>query len=278
MKVILTNKQFNIIAEVLKARFTVSEVRITFLNKRIDEAFGGRTTPPHRQLAINLAGNKIHKYRLVNSISRNNTTDPNNPFNNVPCAGVSYYFEASFKVDGKPVKGVIRVSDHPATPVTFAKRGYDYGLSIVFDNNSTRVGKHNSIEATVFEYVTDALSRDVANKIRSLTSEFIDAMGMIKIENGRVVSPSGIDFQRLNMSSGKQKAEDITLVTSWASKRANFMTPDKSIQLVAVRDDRGNYHLSDEDIRKFNYGDTIHFYKINNGIPIELGKSITVDK
>jgi len=275
MKVILTNKQFDIIAEALKARFTISEATVTFTGG-LNEGMGG-FIPPHRKMAMNLAGNHDFRYRLINRVSRNDTTDPNNPFNNVPCAGVSYYFEASFKVDGKPVRGAIRISDHPATPITFAKRGYDYGLSIVFDNSTARVGKHNSIDATVFEYSTDSMGREAAIKARELTTQFINAMGTVKIENGTVVSPSGINFKKLNRQSGKQEARDISLFTSWASKTARFMSPADGIEVTAVRDNKGNYTLPDEELKKFNYGDTIHFYKIEKGTYVELGRSLTVE-
>lgn len=275
MKVILTNKQFDIIAEALKARFTISEATIIFTGN-LNEGMGG-FVPPHRKMAMNLAGNHDFRYRLINRVSRNDTTDPNNPFNNVPCAGVSYYFEASFKVDGKPVRGAIRISDHPATPITFAKRGYDYGLSIVFDNNTARVGKHNSIDATVFEYSTDSMGREAAIKARELTTQFINAMGTVKIENDTVVSPSGINFKKLNRQSGKQEARDISLFTSWASKTARFMSPAEGIEVTAVRDNKGNYTIPDEELKKFNYGDTIHFYKIEKGTYVELGHSLTVE-
>ena len=278
MKVILTNKQFDIIAEALRARFTVSEVRITFLNKRIDENFGGPTMPPHKKLAINLAGNKIHKYPFASRFDFNDKENPNNPFNKVPCVGVSYYFKASFNVDGRQVRGVIRVSDHPVTPATFAKRGYDYGLSIVFDNGSTRVGGHNSIDATVYEYVTSSIGPDVANKLYHITTEFIRAAGDITIENDKVISPSGIDFKKITKHSDKTETKHIILATSADTKTTRFMSASGDIVITATKNKFDDYEPSQDDLSKFGYGDKITFYKIDKGTPVKLGRSYIVDK
>lgn len=269
MKVILTETQFNTIAEALTARFTITEVRITFLNKKLNEDYN-QYTPPHRKLAINLAGNKIHKYRYISKP---------NPFDNtVSCDGVSYYFSASFNVDGNPVNGAIRISDHPATPESFADHGYDYGLSIVFDNDSTKVGSRNSLDATVYEYVSNNIGDSAAREVRRLTSEFILAGGDVKIKNNKVISPANIDFERINMHSGNnRRAKDISLFTSSDGKTAKFISPAEGIEVVATMDDKDNYTLSPNELKKFQYGDVITFYKIEDGIPVQLGKKLTVN-
>lgn len=276
MKVILTNKQLNMLMESLGSRFTISEVCVTFMGKKLNEAANNEHTPPHRLMAIYLGNRKVSPYSLANKYDRFDPTDPKNPYNDVPCAGTSYYFRAKFTVDGKPVTGMIRISDHPAAPETFAQRGCDYGLSIVFDNGSIRFGKHNSVEATIYEYIkTD---KPDVTYIKNLTTKFIQAGGLIKIENDKVIQPEGIDFKRITKSSDKQEARNISLFTPRASKTARFMSPAEGIEVIAVRDNKGNYALPDEELKKFNYGDTIHFYKIEKGTYVELGKPITVDK
>ena len=276
MRVILTNKQLNVLMESLGSRYTVSEVRITF-NSKLDEAiYHDQSIPPHRRLAKYLANYKISPYRLANKFERDDKQTNQNPFNNVPCAGVSYYFKSTFIVNNEKVRGLIRISDHPASPEFFAKNGYAYGLSIVFDNKSVRVGKHNSVDATVYEYVKDSGLVKQAD-IDFISSKFLEADGLVKIEHDKVVSPSGIDFKKINRQSGKQEARDISLFTSWASKTAKFMSPAEGIEVIAVRDNKGNYTLPDEELKKFNYGDTIHFYKIEKGTYIELGRSLTVE-
>lgn len=277
MKVILTNNQLNRLMESLGSRFTISEVRVTF-NSELNEAiYHDQSIPPHRRLAKYLANYKISPYRLANKFERDDKQTNQNPFNNVPCAGVSYYFKSTFIVNNEKVRGLIRISDHPASPELFAKNGYAYGLSIVFDNKSVRVGKHNSVDATIYEYIKDS---DLVKQsdIDFISSKFLEAGGLIKIENDKVIQPSNIDFKRITKSSDKHEATDISLFTSWASKTARFMSPAEGIEVTAVRDNKGNYTLPDEELKKFNYGDTIHFYKIEKGTYVELGKPIIVDK
>ena len=261
--------------ESLGSRFTISEARVTFIGNKLNEAANKNDyTPPHRLMAIYLGNRKISPYSLANKYDRFDPTDPKNPYNNVPCAGTSYYFRAEFNVDGKPATGMIRISDHPAAPETFAQRGCDYGISIVFDNGSVRAGKHNSVDATVYEYIKTGKT-DITY-IKDLTTKFLQAGGLIKIENDKVIQPSNIDFKKITKSSDKQEAKQITLVTSWASKTAHFITPTGDIQVTAVRDNRGNYQLSDEDKQKFNFGDTITFYRLDKGLPLQLGKSLSI--
>lgn len=261
--------------ESLGSRFTISEVRVTFMSKKLNESANNEHTPPHRLMAIYLGNRKVSPYSLANKYDRFDPTDPKNPYNNVPCAGTSYYFRAEFNVDGKPATGMIRISDHPAAPETFAQRGCDYGLSIVFDNGSVRAGKHNSVEATVYEYIKTGKT-DITY-IKDLTTKFLQAGGLIKIENDKVIQPSNIDFKKITKSSDKQEAKSISLITPHASRTARFINQDGSIQVIAVRDSRGNYGLSEDELKKFNYGDTITFYKIENGLPIKLGNSLTVN-
>lgn len=276
MKVILTNNQLNTLMESLGSRFTISEVRVTFMGKRLNEdANKNDYTPPHRLMAIYLGNRKISPYSLANKYDRFDQTDPKNPYNNVPCAGTSYYFRAEFTVDGKPATGMIRISDHPAAPETFAQRGCDYGISIVFDNGSVRVGKHNSVEATVYEYIKTGKT-DVTY-IKDLTTKFLQAGGLIKIEGDHVVQPGGIDFKRITKSSDKKAAREISLITTddLENDSALFMSPpDIGIHLIAQKDRRGNYHISKDDMKKFNFGDVIKFYYYD-GTPI--GRPLTID-
>lgn len=276
MKVILTNNQFNTLMESLGVRFTISEVRVTFLDKTINEGEDWKLrTPPHRLLATYLGNKRISPYRPVNRYSMD-PKDPNNPFNDVPCVGVSYYFHADFTVDGKPVHGLIRISDHPAAPETFAKRGYDYGLSVVFDNESIRVGKHSSVEATVYEYIAGGINTEIS-KIRDISSRFLEANGLVKIEHDKVVSPSGLDFKRITKFSDKQAAREINLITTddVENDSALFMSPpDIGIHLIAQKDRRGNYHISKDDMKKFNFGDVIKFYHCDGTL---IGRPLTID-
>ena len=262
MNVILTNNQLSILKEAITARFTVSEARITFLT--LNE--GHSTNPPHRQLAINMAANKTYKYRFIKS---------SNPFTQYDH---SYYFGANFEVDGHPVTGVIRISDHPAVPSNFARRGCQYGLSIVFSNDSQKISVGDTTQATVYEYISDGIKDINPQRLRDITQAFIDAWGTIRIDHDVVTQPSGagLRFEKVTNSSGKNGAKDITLFTAFASKTAKFEGRG-GIRVIAVRDNHGNYTLSNEDLRQFNYGDTISFYKLEGGHPIKVGRSLTVD-
>lgn len=276
MRVILTNKQLNVLMESLGSRYTVSEVRITF-NSKLDEAiYHDQSIPPHRRLAKYLANYKISPYRLANKFERDDKQTNQNPFNNVPCAGVSYYFKSTFIVNNERVRGLIRISDHPASPEFFAKNGYAYGLSIVFDNKSVRVGKHNSVDATVYEYVKDSDLVKQAD-IDFISSKFLEAGGLIKIEHDKVVSPSGIDFKRITKFSDKKATREINLITTddLENDSALFMSPpDIGIHLMAQKDRWGNYHISKDDMKKFNFGDVIKFYHCDGTL---IGRPLTID-
>jgi hypothetical protein len=265
--------------ESLGSRYTVSEVRITF-NSKLDEAiYHDQSIPPHRRLAKYLANYKISPYRLANKFERDDKQTNQNPFNNVPCAGVSYYFKSTFIVNNEKVRGLIRISDHPASPEFFAKNGYAYGLSIVFDNKSVRVGKHNSVDATVYEYVKDS-NLVKQSDIDFISSKFLEAGGLVKIEGGRVIQPGDIDFKRITRFSDKQSSREIKLFTldDIESETANFMSsPELGIQVTAQKDGKGNYHLSDDDKEKFKYGDIITFYQLDGSTPVQLGSKLTVD-
>ena len=267
--------------ESLGSRFAIYEVRITFKNASLNESFGENdSTPPHRLLAMYLANRKISPYRLANKFDYDDKSTNKNPFNNVPCEGVSYYFKSTFNANGNKVRGIIRISDHPASPAYFAEHGYDYGLSIVFDNKNVRVGKRSSVGATVYEYIKDSKlvnSSDVYDTAR----KFLEAGGLIKIENDEVVQPSNIDFKKITKFSDKQASKEYSLVTfdDITGGFANFISlQDKNLQVMAKIDSKTNCHLSEEDLNKFQFGDVIKFYYIDNGQSVLLGRPLTVNK
>ena len=269
MKVVLTNNQLYVLKEALTARFTVSEARVTFLG--LNEGFMPNV-PPHQKLAMNL-GSAVYHLKARDYFWFHSA----NPFER---ADNSYYFDTIFNVDGRKVKGTIRVSDHPVNPINFARRGVQYGISLVFSNGAQRIARNTAVEATIYEYVEDNLDPSIYSRLRDITSEFIKSCGEVTIEHGKVIEPSGagLKFEKVTDSSGKKAAMDINLFTTsdLNDDTAKFMGSG-GIKVIAVRDNHGNYTLSQEDLRKFNYGDRIHFYKLEDGVPVKLGRSQTVD-